>query len=679
MQSVVFAFIRMKKIKPSKKNHNRIIVVFAVFVALFTALAFRTAWHSIIMGEEYTQKASKQQTSDNLITALRGNILDRNGNQLAISADAYNVWARPSTILSNGKTEEAVELNAREEAKVLADFFGVNEDEMYASITSTSTLVKLAKNIDSDKAEELRALKLCGIEMIRNSKRYYPMSAFASQIIGITTDDNVGQTGLEYYYNSVLSGLNGRWIISEDTKGNSLVYGTNKYYEAEDGLSIVTTIDANIQRVVEEKIAIYQEKFDADRVFCIIMDPETGEILAMAQTDEFDLNNPRSARAGDESYYNTLSDSEKVNYWMRMWRNFCINDTYEPGSTFKPITAALALDYGVTDLKEKFYCEGYIKVADWKIKCWDYPRSHGYETVAEAVMNSCNPVMVQLIQRIGKTNYYNGLRTFCITEKTGIDYPGEGANQIYAEETAGPVELATMSFGQGIAVTPISLVTAFSSLVNDGKLMQPHFVKQIVNSEGELVEEIEPVVKNVTVSKETADDMITILEKVVSEGGGGKAKITGYRVGGKTGTAYKAVDGGYSETEVYTSFMGIAPMDDPQFVCLVVFDTPKNSRSASVTACPCAKEIMQEVLLYMNIQPNYSEAELAKINKTKRTVPDLSGKTLEDAIGILGGQDLEYVIAPEIQVGYQEIYVIDQYPKAGSEIDKGSAVTLYYD
>lgn len=668
----------MKKNEPSLKNRKRIIFVFGFFAVLFVLLLARAGHWSIIKGDELTQKASRQQTSDSVITALRGDILDRNGNQLAVSATAHTIWVRPSSVKSNGKTDDMIEQNARAEADELAEFFNMDANEVYDLITSNKSLVKLTKNVDSDTADLLREKNLCGVEIIRDAKRFYPLGAFASQIVGITTDDNIGLTGLEYYYNNILAGINGRWITSRDEKQNSLVFGTNKYYDAEDGYSIVTTIDENIQRIVEEKIAIYREKYDADRVFSIIMDPSTGEILAMAQTDEFDLNNPRTSLAGDEAYYNTLTSSEQVAYWSRMWRNFCVCDTYEPGSTFKPVTAALALDYGVTDLKEKFYCGGYIQVADWKIKCWDYPRSHGYETIAEAVMNSCNPVMVQLIQRIGKENYYNGLRTFCITEKTGIDYPGEGTNIIYSEKSAGPVELATMSFGQGIAVTPISLVAAFSSLVNDGKLMQPHFVKQIINADDEVVENNEPVVRNITVSEETAKDMMTILERVVSEGGGGKAKISGYRVGGKTGTAYKAIDGGYSDTEVYTSFMGIAPMDDPKFVCLVVFDTPKESRSASVTACPCAKEIMQEVLLYMNIEPKYSEAELAKLNAKKTTVPDVVGKTLEDAIGILGGKNLEYSISPEVNVGYQEIFVVDQYPKAGAEADKGSAVTLYY-
>ncbi len=672
----------MKNNKPSFKNRKRVLFIFAVFVLFFGALTFRVAWHQIIMGPEYTQKASRQQTADNVISALRGDVLDRNGGQLAISATAHTIWARPSTVKDNGKTDADKAANVQVIADTLVEILGLDPKETMETITANKSLVKVTKNVESEKADALRSklneLGLVGIDIIEDSKRFYPLGAFASQIVGITTDDNVGLTGLEKYYNQYLSGVNGRWITSKDNKQNSLIYGEDKYYSAKDGYTIVTTIDANIQRIVEEKIADYQKKFDADRVFSIVMDPKTGEVIAMAQTDEFDLNNPRTCLPGDEKKYEKLTDAEKVEYWSNMWRNFCVCDVYEPGSTFKPITAALALDYGVTDMKEKFYCSGSIKVADWTIHCWDYPRSHGYETVADAVMNSCNPVMVQLIQRIGKTNYYNGLRTFCITEKTAIDFPGEGTNLIYGESAAGPVELATMSFGQGIAVTPVSLVSAFSSLANGGKLMQPHFVKQILDADGKVVEDIQPVVRNITVSEETASDMMDILEKVVSEGGGGKAAITGYRIGGKTGTSYKPKNGVYDPNIVYTSFMGLAPMEDPQYVCLVVFDTPRVKKTASATACACEKEIMQEILLYKNIVPNYTSEELAKINKAKRAVPDLVGKNLEDAIGILAGKGLECEISGDPGMQYEEIFVTDQFPKAGTELDKGSVVTIYY-
>ncbi|MBR0416592.1 MAG: PASTA domain-containing protein [Firmicutes bacterium] len=666
----------MKNNEPDRVNRSRLLFIFIVFAVLFAALALRTAWHQIIKGDEYAQKAAKQQTADSVISAFRGNILDSEGNSLAVSATAHTIWVRPSTINKNGKTPEEITKNAYEEAFAIAGILDMDSYDVYEVITSDKSLCKLAKNVSSEKAEELRKLKLTGVEIIEDSKRFYPMGAFASQIIGITTDDNTGLTGIERYYDSYLSGTSGRLITSTDNNDNTLIFGKSKYYDAEDGYTLVTTINSNIQRVVEEKVAAAKERYAADRVIAIVMNPKNGEILGMAQSDEFDLNNPRSSAPGDEEYYETLTDEEKVSYWSRMWRNFCVCDVYEPGSTFKPITVALALDYGVTNMDEWFYCAGYRDVEDWTIHCWTWPWNHGWESLPYAVVNSCNSVMIELAQRMGRSNYYNGLRTFCITEKTGIDYPGEGTNIIYPEKEAGPVELATMSFGQGIAVTPISLVSAIGSLANGGKLMQPHFVKQILGSDGKVVQNIEPVVRNITVSEETAANMMDILEEVIASGGAGVGGIKGYRVGGKTGTAYKAVNGEYTE-EVYTSFIGVAPMEDPSMVILVMIDNP-SERYASSTAAVCEREIMQEVLLLMNIQPNYTEEELAQMSSSFTTVPDLTGQTLDDANGILAGRELQCIVSDDPGSGYHEIAVTDQYPRAGTEVKKGSSVTVYY-
>ena len=667
----------MKKNTPECENRIRILWIFAIFVLLFAALTFRTAWHQIIKGNEYAQKAAKQQTADKVVSAFRGNILDSDGNSLAVSATLNTIWVRPLDIKGNGRTESEKTKNAYDVASSLASVLELDSFDVYEIVTSDRALYKLAKYVSNEKADELRKMKLPGVEIIEDSKRFYPMGAFASQIIGITTDDNVGLTGLERYYDLSLSGTNGRLITSTDNNNNTLVFGRSKYYDPQDGYTLITTINGNVQRIVEEKIAKYKEIYEANRVVAIVMDPKTGEILGMAQSDEFDLNNPRSAMPGDEEYYATLTTAEQVEYWSRMWRNFSICDVYEPGSTFKPLTVAMALDYGVTNMDDWFYCAGYKDVEDWTIHCWNWPWNHGWESLTDAVVNSCNSVMIELAQRIGRTNYYNGLRTFCITEKTGIDFPGEGTNIIYPEKETGPVELATMAFGQGIAVTPISLVTAISSLANGGKLMQPHFVKSIYDADGKLVEQIDPVVKNITVSEETASNMMDILEEVVSSGGAGVAGIPGYRVGGKTGTAYKAVDGVYSDTDVYTSFIGIAPMDDPQLVILVVMDNP-SVKIASMTAADCEREIMIEVLRQLNIEPNYTAEEIASMRESNVVVPDLIGQTLEDAYGILAGQELECIISEDPGSAYHETAVIDQYPRAGTEVARGSSITVYY-
>ena len=642
-------------------------------------LAVRLGYHVIIKGDEYSQMATIQQTSDQIVSAGRGSILDRNGGELAISATANTIWLRPSDITGNGKTDEEKEANIVYECKTLADILELEYDFVYNAATSEKKLVKLAKNVTTATADIIRGEKLKGIEIIEDAKRYYPLGAFAAQILGSTTDDNVGLTGLEKYYNRYLAGINGRWIKSKDGSSNEIVYGTDKYYSAEDGGSIVLTIDQNIQYIVEQKIQETKINTEAERVMCMIQDPKTGEILAMAQTDEYDPNEPRKPSDPEMiAAFVNMTEEQQVAYWNKMWRNFCVSDTYEPGSTFKLITTSIALDAGVTYLDDIFYCNGKMQVADWELKCAVYPRMHGKQTLVQAVGNSCNPAMITLVQRLGLTKYYNGLDAFCLTERTGVDYPGEGYNILQKRSDAGPVGLATMAYGQGIAVTPISLVTAISSLANDGKLMQPHFVKEIRNTDGEVIKTIDPVVKSISVSEQTAQDMLTIMEEVIDEGGGTTAKIPGYRIGGKTGTANKPESGGYSETDVCASFIGIAPLDDPKFTILVIVDTPRGVITGSKTAAPAARDIMESVLRYMNVTPDYTEQEVKQLNKARVEVPAITGYSLEDAISILESKELEYQLSPAGEY-YENLIIVDQFPKAGSEVGKGTIVTLYHE
>ena len=660
-------------------TRTRLLVLFVLIALCFTVLAVRLGYHMIIMGDEYSQQATIQQTSDKIVSAARGSILDRNGGELAISATANTIWLRPYEITGNGKTDEEKEANLVYECKTLADILELEYNFVYETATSEKRLVKLAKNVSTATADIIRGEKLKGIEIIEDAKRYYPLGSFASQILGSTTDDNVGLTGIESYYNRYLAGINGRWIMSKDGSSNEIIYGMDKYYSAEDGSSIVLTIDENIQYIVEQKIQETKEKTEAARVMCMLQDPKTGEILAMAQTDEYDPNDPRKPSDPEIlAAFANMTEEEQLAYWNKMWRCFCVSDTYEPGSTFKLITTSIALDAGVTYLDDIFYCNGKLHVADWDLKCAVYPGNHGKQTLVQAVGNSCNPAMITLVQRLGFTKYYDGLDAFCLTERTGVDYPGEGYNILQKRSDAGPVGLATMAYGQGIAVTPIGLVTAISSLANDGKLMQPHFVKEIRSADGETVMQIAPVVKSISVSEQTAQDMLGIMEEVIDEGGGTNAKIAGYRIGGKTGTANKPVPGGYSETDVYASFIGIAPIDDPKFTILVIIDTPKGVISGGKTAAPAAREIMQEVLRYMNINPNYTEQEIKKLNKTRVEVPAITGYSLEDAIGILAGKELEYQLSPAGEF-YGNLVIVDQYPKAGSEVSKGTVVTLYHE
>ena len=669
----------MRVQEPTNKNRSRLVFLFGIACLLFVLLALRLGWHQIIRAEKYAQMATDQQTSDSTVQAVRGSIVDRNGRDLAISAATNTIWIRPDSVKGNGKTPEEIEENLQQETKILAQYLQMSEDSVREIITSDRKLLRIAKYVDMDIANQIREEKLAGIEITEDVKRYYPMEAFACHVLGGTTDDNAGLAGIELAYNRYLAGIDGRWITNKDNTGNSLSYGTERYYQPRDGYSVVLTLDANIQHIVEAALVQAQERTKANRVMCLVMDPKNGEILAMAQTPEFDPNDPRVPMdPAEAAALEAMSAEEQMAYWNKMWRNFCVSDTYEPGSTFKLITAGIALDEGVTNLTEKFLCQGSIKVADAVLRCWDYPNSHGWQTLAQGVQNSCNPVMVQLVQRIGLTAYYEGLDQFGLTEKTGVDFPGEGYNILQRKETAGPVGLATMAYGQGIAVTPVSLLTAISAYANDGLLMKPRLVKALVDSEGQIVEEYAPEITRRPVSSQTADDVLKIMESVVTEGGGGTARVAGYRIGGKTGTASKPEGGGYSDTDVYGSFIGVAPLDDPKVALLVIVDTPKGVLYGSQTAAPAAKVILQEIFRYMDIPPQYTEAEQAALKTGKTEVPDVVGQHMSDAIGILGGQSLGYTIAPKTDL-YEDLVVVDQYPRSGALIDLNTKVTLYYE
>ncbi|MBE6035188.1 penicillin-binding transpeptidase domain-containing protein [Aminipila sp.] len=657
---------------------KRIIIGFLVICLTTLGLSVRVGWVQIVNGEEYSKKAIESQTRDVPIPAKRGVIYDRNGKELAVSAVTFSVWARPDKV-RNGSKKFTSEENIDRTAEYLASQLQMEKSQVKDIISQNKALVKVAKYVEKSVADTIRQEGLPGIEIAEDVKRYYPLGPFAAQVLGSVTDDNNGLAGLELKYNQYLSGVAGRWIKNTDVNGNSLAYGMEKYYKAEDGLNLVLTIDEVIQHYVEKALDTVQSNTMADRVMCIIMDPKTGDVLAMALTPDYDPNNPRVPTDPQKAaYVEGLSDSEKLEYWNSMWRNPMVSDTYEPGSTFKLLTTSMALEEQLTNLTETFVCKGRYSIAGTPLKCWRYYNPHGVETLVEAVGNSCNPVFAELSSRLGIEKYYQYLELFGIRDKTGIDYPGEGYAILQNKETAGPVGLATISYGQGIAVTPIQLITAVASFGNDGKLMQPRLVKELTDSDGNVVEKFDTKVVRQVVSKKTAEEMRLIMESVVSEGGGGTAKVPGFRVGGKTGTANKAKNGGYSE-ETYSSFIGMAPMDDPKVAILLIVDNPKGIKFGSQTAAPGVKLILEDTLRYLNIQPSYTQEEEAQMSSGKTVVPDVTGKNFDEAIGILGGMSLTYTISPALQDGESlgESAVVDQYPKAGEKISAGGKVYLY--
>ena len=658
----------------NNSKRNLIFILGLVFICLLL-LIIRLGWIQIVRGSEYSEKAVEQQTRDTPIEAERGSIYDTNGNELAVSVTCYTIWARPTDVKS-GKTEKEKNTKIGNVAKTLSENLGMEYEEVQKLITKEQSIVKIKKGVDKDVADKIRDAKLPGIEIAEDSKRDYPLGAFASHTIGSVTDDNTGLSGLELQYNTYLSGVAGRWINYTDTSGNRLSYGEEKYYQAEDGYSVVTTLDQVIQHYTEKALDQVMEKTSADRVMAIVMDPKTGDILSMAQTPDFDLNNPKEPTSDTEKKkLAAMSDSDKVSYWNKMWRNSLISDVYEPGSTFKLLTTAIALEEGAATPNSTYNCTGSVNVAGQTIHCWRTGRPHGHQNLQEAVGNSCNPVFVQLATKVGIDKFYDHLGTFGITGTTGIDFPGETTALLQGKEDAGPVGLATIGFGQGIAVTPIQLITAVCSFGNEGKLMKPRLVKELKDSDGNTVKTFDTEVVRQTVSKETADEMCEIMSFVVDSGGGGTFKIDGYNVGGKTGTANKPKAGKYSD-ETYSSCIAMAPMDDPKVAVLLIVDNPKGVKYGGVVAGPGAKQILSDTLRYMNVSPSKESQE--KSDSEKIEIPDVAGLNASEAIGILEGKGLSYDMDEDV-AAKEDFIVSKQYTAAGTKVKKGSKIYLYND
>lgn len=652
------------------KHKRRIAIGFFLMSMLLLLLTFRVAWIQVVKGEEYTEKAITQQTSETPIEAKRGTIYDRNGKELATSTTCYTLWVRPSDFTADKKQEEIDGMISK-----LAEVIDKDEETVRKRVTADQYMVAVAKYLDKETTDEIRKLKYSGLEIAEATKRYYPLGNFASQVLGSVTDDNTGRSGLELQYDDYLSGVAGRWVKNTDISGNELVEGTEKYYAAQDGYNVVSTLDEAVQYYTEKAIAEGMKKTGAKRIMCLVMNPENGEILASAVNPGFNPNNAVEPDDKEElKKYNKMTAKEKNNYLFSMWRNPIVSDTYEPGSTFKLITSSSALEEKVISTNEKFSCNSKVTIAGVTLHCWSSV-DHGTQTIKQAIGNSCNPALAKIATKMGKTVFYKYLDLYGITEKTGVDYPGESGSIVQSLSNVGPVELATIGYGQGISVTPIQLLTAVNAIGNGGILYQPRYVKALTDNDGKIIKEFEPVTVRKVLSAKTASEMRDIMEYVVSDGGGGNAKITGYRIGGKTGTANKVENGRYGKN-YYSSFVGMAPMDDPKVSILVIVDSPKGSYYGSIVAAPIAKSIFTDVLRYMNISPQYTEEEKAAIEGNYTVVPDVVGKEFSDAAGILGGKELKYSRQASAK-GDEDFTVVDQYPKAGTKVKKNSVVYIY--
>lgn len=544
-----------------------------IFVACLIGVLFmgRIGWIQFVMGDELRQMAYTQQTLDRSVNPKRGTIYDATGkNILAISSTVNTITVNPTNISKNDKEKVS---------KALSDIFDLDYEKVLKKVKKRSSIETIVKKVDKDKADELRIWMsenniTNGINIDEDTKRYYPNNNLASQIIGFCGSDNQGLDGIEAVYEKTLKGEKGKIVKVTDAKGGEMSHEGENYIEAIDGNDIVLTIDATIQGIAEK----YLKEACIDNVCTdggniIIMNPKNGDILAMAGYPNYNLNSPYEPTTDDmKKVWDTLSQADKVKNMQAMWRNKAISDTYEPGSTFKLITASTALEEGLTttDKKGEFCCTGGITIAGVRMSCWRYYRPHGPESLRDALMNSCNPVFIGLGQKIGVHKYYEYLNKFGFLKTTGIDLPGEAGSIFLKEEKVGPVELGTIAFGQRFEVTPIQMVAAVGTIANKGNYVKPRVVKQIIDSTTGEKKDIEVVKQENVISKKTAEDVLSMMETVVAQGTGKNAQVKGYSIGGKTGTS----EDGVNTNKYVTSFIGTASISDPEVVILITLYNP---------------------------------------------------------------------------------------------------------
>lgn len=642
--------------KPTIGAKKRLLIF--LFCAMFGYLLLtgRLVFIELFRAEGWQEMAYEQQTRDRLITPKRGSILDRNGEGIALTETVNAVSVIPVQVKEKEKT-----------AQFLADALELEYEDVLEKVKQKVALVRIKTKVDTETAAAIRKAGYPGVEVDEDVQRVYPYSELAAQVIGFVGKDNQGIIGLEAKYDEMLEGEQGKILTLTDSRGNE-VDSEQERIAPVDGQNLVTTIDVVMQQYAEQTIAKAVETKGAKRGVIIILNPQNGEIYAMANYPTFDLNDPFTINDSElAAVWDTFSQEEQNNYLNQMWRNTAINDTYEPGSTFKIVTSSAGLEEGVVTPESSFFCRGFHIAGDRQIKCWRYPRTHGAETFVQGVQNSCNPVFMEVGERLGAETFLEYMQKFGFAQKTGVDLAGEATGIIHKLENIGLVELATMSFGQSFQITPLQLLRAASAIVNGGNLITPHFAKGIADEEGNIIENFQYEQGQQVISRETSETMKTILESVVSEGTGSKAYIPGYRIGGKTATSEKLPR---RSGKYIASFMSFAPAEAPQVMALVLIDEPQGVYYGGTVAGPVMQELLQNILPYLGIEPQYNEKEAAEAAETVTTVPDLTGMTLGEAKNALFQAGLSAEVEKEGEA------IVRQTPPAGETVNKGTKVIL---
>lgn len=569
-------------------HKKKVLTVFLVCALVLILLIVRLTYLMLFESEYYAKKAQDLHERERDIKAARGEILDACGNVLATNLTVCTI----SVIHSQIEEPEAV-------ISMLVKELGMSEEKVRARVEKRSSIERIKTNVPKETGDKIREYNLSGVKVDEDSKRYYPYGTLASKVLGFTGSDNQGIIGLEVKYEDILKGSDGKILTLTDARGVELPDAGESRLEPIAGNSLQISMDANIQQFAEQAAEKVMEKKSADRVSIIIMRPQNGEILAMVDVPEFDLNNPYELGTDTSG----MSEEEKQNALNQMWRNGCINDTYEPGSIFKIITASAGLEEGVVSVDDQFSCPGFKIVEDRKIRCHKVT-GHGGENFVQATQNSCNPVFIEVGLRLGVERFYHYFDQFGLFDRTGIDLPGEAGTIMHKMENMGQVELATVSFGQSFQITPIQLASTVSSLINGGRRVTPHFGAAVYDSEGALIKQLDYPLGEQIVSEETSKTLDYILEQVVDGGGGKNAYLEGYRIAGKTATSETLPR---SANKYISSFIGFAPADDPQVLGLCVIHNPQGVYYGGTIAAPVIQEIFSNILPYLGIKPEVSD------------------------------------------------------------------------
>ena len=626
---------------------KRLMIALFVGILTFLIIDVRLGYVQFVLGDWLTMGARDSWSRNIPFEPERGQIVDRNGIPLATNISAPTVYVMPRQVKDPAATAEK-----------LASVLNMPKEKVYREITKSASSVRMkeGRKISHEKAKEIRALGLDGVYIGEDSKRHYPNGSYLSHVLGFTGVDNQGLMGLEQYYDKELRGERGAVKFYADAKGKRMNSMADDYEQPENGLELKLTIDSKIQTIVERELDIAEAKYNPDGIIAIAMNPNSGEILAMSSRPTFD---PANFRNVPQEVYN---------------RNLPVWSTYEPGSTFKIITLAAALNEGKVNLKkEHFHDSGSVQVAGARLKCWKRG-GHGDQTFLEVVENSCNPGFVELGERLGKEKLFKYVKDFGFGQKTGIDLQGEGTGILFNLNRVGPVEQATTAFGQGVSVTPIQQVTAVSAAVNGGILYKPFIAKELIDPvTKEIVMRNSPVEKRRVISEKTSKEIRQALESVVAQGTGGRAFVDGYRVGGKTGTAQKAQNGRYLENNFIVSFMGFAPADDPQIVVYVAVDNPKGVTAfgGTITA-PIVGNIMKDSMKAMGIEPRKKQIE------KELKWPDTPLIKLPDFTGLTKVELMDQLINLKVDASGEGNVVIRQSPEAGTKVKEGSKIRLYF-